>query len=152
MSDILIKITGDMAQVSRIIDGRLQPIKFMGNESISIINDFWETFKSKVEEAEYGEVAFILVTDNVELAIDSSIKIAEKFINSNEEIAYIIDGLSYENSKIILFPELVLSISHRKFVEEGVSCDEYVHAQEIKPVSDSVQEFYRKKSIDYKRS
>ncbi|MDF2154512.1 hypothetical protein [Vibrio sp. CAU 1672] len=155
MSDFLIQIRNKMVQVSRIIDGEIELIRFSG-ENYTSLESFWDKFKRKIEYVSGEQLAFLVVTDQQQLDIDPDITVAEHFSHSNEDLAWLVGEANYAQSNIYCYPNIELNVQSTVVAEEQPTEDlleeemDLFSPEECSEVK-SLQAFYRKKTRDYKR-
>ena len=151
MSDFIIRVKRNRVQANRVIDGELEPILFAGELAIPQ-ESFWDFFKKKIEYL-YGEkLALVIISDDTDFQIDAEISIADSFINSQENISWLAEGLTFENAAVTSYP--VIDITAKcsiPIVSSVVSDNELEDNEECNELSAdvSLQAFYRKKTRDY---
>ncbi|WP_405632161.1 hypothetical protein [Pseudoalteromonas sp. Ld20] len=155
MADFYIQVKSNMAKTNRIIDGDLEVVRFAGEEWISV-NLYWQQFKNKIEYIANEKLAFVIDTDDSSFNVDTSISIADKFITSEQDLQWIINGIDTVWSQAFLYPD----ISTRLNVSSAVKNDQLgVDKKTVKPSVEDVdtansnvlQNYYRKATRNFKR-
>lgn len=153
--DFIIEISDNLVRVSRVIDGELEIIRFYG-ESYLAKDDFWKSFIDKIEYNSCNEsLAFVVISDEEDFVVDSSIIVSDHFVNDNGDILRIVSDLSISKNVVISsYPRLDIHLVNDRPVKK--TDDDYVVKGEDIFESDNVidansmQAFYRKKTKDFK--
>lgn len=155
MSDFYIQVKNNMAKTSRIIDGDLEVVRFAGEEWISV-DLYWQQFKNKIEYIANEELAFVIDTDVNSFNVDASISIADKFITSEQDLQWIINGIDTACSQAFLYPDISTRLKVSSAVKgDQLSVDKKIVKPRIEEVdtanSNVLQNYYRKATRNFKR-
>lgn len=149
MNDFIIVSRNNYSQAFRIVNNTLDPLLFAGEVCIKNI-EFWEKFKTKIEYLDNDQLALVIINDNVGVAIDSAISIANQFTTSASEINSLISDLSFSNARVNCYPNIDditnYPCNHKPSVQN--STEERNSAPVV--TESSLQAFYRRQTRDYK--
>lgn len=141
MPDFLITVSDSQVEVSRIINEKLEHLKFKG-ERYLCRSDFWPVFKEKIEYEENEKLAIVMITSDQDFAIDKTINISESFETSQKGLISIIN--QYTKKKVCLYPNIDLKLTPLN-----------ENKQELPSINDenvnSIQAFYKKKTLEFKK-
>ena len=149
MNDFIIVSRNNYSQAFRIVNNTLDPLLFAGELCIKNI-EFWDKFKTKIEYSDNDKLALIIINDNIGIAIDPAISIADQFMNSVSEINLLISDLSFWNAKVNCHPNIgnITDYSRNQKPLVQNSTEEKNSAPVV--TESSLQAFYRRQTRDYK--
>ncbi|MGF1723981.1 hypothetical protein [Photobacterium nomapromontoriensis] len=156
MTDYCLRVVNAHVHASRIIDGELEVIRFGGEASLPI-NSFWRQFKNKIEYEADEQLAFMIITDQDTFSLDPDIQIADSFMLSPTQLAWLLDDQAGRGQKILMFPEMAICSPGmtqpqpvvRKAVSTPSTDPKYMTEFNDEGQVDSLQTFFRKKTKAY---
>jgi len=151
MNDYFIQSFKNRVSVSRIINGELEAIKIKG-ELYSPLSEFWPLFKQKIEYESDERLAFVVLVDDENFAIDSDIIIAAQFISSPDELENLIFEKMSRGNHLLTYPKFDINI-------DTLIVSTVINVQACEPEpelekeveDDNLQSYFRKKTRKIQR-
>ena len=103
MNDYLIKKVSKAVQVQRIINGETEVLRLNGEVNFQL-DDFWPSFKRKIEYEIGDSIAFLILSDDAHFEIDPEILIAKEFVSSKDKLHRLILNENTYNYHILTYP------------------------------------------------